>query len=83
MRVISRLPATVQIANGRMIALPSVIELNMRYRLSRHAQEEIERRKIPLPLLEATLASPGQIVSERGHLKAYQSNAILVVRCFC
>ncbi len=73
MRVISRLPAAAQIANGRMVAPPSVIEWNMRYRLSRHAQKEIERRKIPLPLLEATLASPGQIVSERGRLKAYQS----------
>jgi hypothetical protein len=71
--VILRLSAAVQIANGGMDAPPSVIELNMRFRLSRHAQEEIARRKIPLPLLEATLARPGQIVSERGHLKAYQS----------
>jgi hypothetical protein len=56
---ILRLSAAVQISIGGMDAPSSVIELIMRYRLSRHAQEEIERRKIPLPLLEATLARPG------------------------
>ena len=49
------------------------VEISVRYRLSNHAQEEIERRKIPRPLLEATLEKPGQIVPERGALKAYQS----------
>jgi hypothetical protein len=45
----------------------------VRYRLSRHAQQEIERRRIPLPLLEAALEQPDQIVTERGAAKAYQS----------
>jgi Domain of unknown function (DUF4258) len=49
------------------------IEKSVRYRLSTHAEEEVKRRKIPLALLEATLERPGQVVSERGHLKAYQS----------
>ncbi len=45
----------------------------MRYRLSNHAQKEIERRKIPLPLLEATLEAPAEVVPARSALKAYQS----------
>ena len=45
----------------------------MRYRLSTHAQDEIERRKIPQALVESVLESPDQIVPERGILKAYQS----------
>ena len=49
------------------------IEISVRYRLSTHAREEIERRKIPLALLEAVLEKPDQTVPERGTLKAYQS----------
>ena len=45
----------------------------MRYRLSSHAQEEIERRQIPLVLVELVLQSPDQIVPERGVVSAYQS----------
>jgi hypothetical protein len=45
----------------------------MRYTLSRHAQQEIERRRIPLALLEAALEKPDQVVPERGVAKAYQS----------
>ncbi len=45
----------------------------MRYRLSTHAQEEIERRRIPLTLLEAVLEKPDQLVPSRGAAKAYQS----------
>ena len=45
----------------------------MRYRLSEHARQEIERRRIPLDLLEAVLENPDQIVPERGVAKAYQS----------
>ncbi len=44
----------------------------MRYRLSSHARQEIERRAIPLSLLEAVLESPDQVVPERGRLKAFQ-----------
>ncbi len=59
------------------------VQIGVRYRLSNHAREEIERRKIPLPFLEATLEKPGQIVSEQGTLSAYQSKCDIVVRCFC
>ena len=45
----------------------------MRYRLSEHVRQEIERRRIPLTLLEAVLEKPGQIVPSRGAAKAYQS----------
>jgi hypothetical protein len=46
-------------------------ELN--FKLSRHVGEEMERRSIPLSLLESVLESPQQVVSERGGKKAYQS----------
>ena len=45
----------------------------MRYTFSSHAQQEIERRRIPLSLLEAVLEKPDQVVLERGVAKAYQS----------
>ena len=45
----------------------------MKYILSRHVLQEIERRAIPLALLEAVLQKPDQIVPERGAAKAYQS----------
>jgi hypothetical protein len=45
----------------------------MRFRLSRHAQEEIERRSIPMSLLENVLHAPQQILHEYGGKKAYQS----------
>ena len=45
----------------------------MNFRISKHAQEEMERRSIPIRFLEAVLESPQQIVPERGELKAYQS----------
>ena len=45
----------------------------MEFKLSHHAQEEMERRAIPLPLLETVLQHPQQIVLERGGKKAYQS----------
>jgi hypothetical protein len=38
-----------------------------------HAHQEIERRRIPLALLEAFLVRPDQVVRERGALKAYRS----------
>jgi hypothetical protein len=47
----------------------------VRYRLSEHVREEIERRRIPLTLLEAVLEKPDQVVLERGVLKAYQSKS--------
>ncbi len=47
----------------------------MKYRLSEHARQEIERRRIPLALLEAVLEKPDQVVPERGAAKAYQSES--------
>lgn len=45
----------------------------MKFVLSRHAQEQIERRAIPLELLEAVLRDPQQIVEGYGGKKTYQS----------
>lgn len=45
----------------------------MNFKLSKHARKEMERRSIPLPLLESVLDNPQQIVIERENLKAYQS----------
>jgi uncharacterized protein DUF4258 len=45
----------------------------VRYTLSAHAREEIERRRIPLALVEAALEKPDQVVAGRGVLKVYQS----------
>ena len=54
----------------------------MRYRLSAHAQLEVERRRIPLTLLEAVLEKPDQVVPERGVVKAYQSRCEIGGRIF-
>jgi hypothetical protein len=43
------------------------------YRLSDHARQEIERRKIPLALVEEILRSPEQTTPERSGRTAYQS----------
>lgn len=45
----------------------------MTYRLSRHAQEELQRRAIPVALLESVLQHPQQILLEKSGMKAYQS----------
>ncbi|MGQ9647713.1 MAG: DUF4258 domain-containing protein [Thermodesulfobacteriota bacterium] len=45
----------------------------MNFKLSRHVKEEVQRRNIPLQILESVLENPGQIVPERGGKKAYQS----------
>ena len=45
----------------------------MRFKLSNHAREEMEHRKIPFPLLESVLENPQQVVSEVGGEKVYQS----------
>jgi hypothetical protein len=49
---------------------------HVRWRLSRHADEEIRRRAIPLPLVEETLMHPRQVVAERGGLRACQSQVV-------
>ncbi len=45
----------------------------MTYRLSLHAQEQIEKREISLSLLELVLNSPQQIIFQPDGTKAYQS----------
>lgn len=45
----------------------------MKFRLSRHALEELERRGIPRDLLEETLENPQQVLPERDGMKVYQS----------
>lgn len=44
-----------------------------KYELSVHVQEELARRKIPLPLLQAVLDNPQQVIPEQRGRKAYQS----------
>jgi hypothetical protein len=43
------------------------------FKLSRHAKEEMDRRGIPLALLESVLEEPQQIIPEYKEKKAYQS----------
>lgn len=45
----------------------------MNFQLSRHAQEEMLLRGIPLALVESVLEHPQQIVPEYGDKEAYQS----------
>jgi hypothetical protein len=45
----------------------------MNFRISRHAQAEMERRGIPSALVEAVLSAPEQKVSGHGAISCYQS----------
>jgi hypothetical protein len=45
----------------------------MKFRFSKHATKEMERRKIPSVSVESVLESPQQIITEEGGKKAYQS----------
>jgi len=45
----------------------------MRFRISRHAREELVSRRIPADLLQAVLDRPEQVVEEHGGVRAYQS----------
>ncbi len=45
----------------------------MKFRLSRHALEELRRRGIPRDLLEQVLQKPQQVLPERDGKKVYQS----------
>ena len=45
----------------------------LNFKLSRHVREEMERRSIPLTMLESVLENPQQVLPERGGRKAYQS----------
>jgi hypothetical protein len=46
---------------------------SMKFRISQHARQEMQRRQIPAELLDRVLADPQQIVPERTGRKAYQS----------
>lgn len=48
-------------------------EAKVKFRYSRHVEEEIKRRGIPAALLDSVLESPQQVVVEKGGKKAYQS----------
>ena len=45
----------------------------MKYQLSKHAQEELRKRGIPVEVLEMVLEAPEQIVEGYGGKKVYQS----------
>jgi hypothetical protein len=45
----------------------------MSFYISRHAEEELERRGIPRLFLDLVLQNPQQIVEDRDGRKAYQS----------
>jgi hypothetical protein len=45
----------------------------MKFEISRHARNEMNRREIPENLVQTILQNPGQIVDEYGNMKAYQS----------
>jgi len=45
----------------------------MNFKFSKHALEEIERRKIPIQFAESVLEEPGQIIEESQDKKVYQS----------
>lgn len=53
--------------------LPMAKATSVRFTLSHHARQEMDRRRIPLNLLESVLQHPQQIVPEREGKKAYQS----------
>ena len=45
----------------------------MKFKISKHARQEMERRGIPMALLESVLGNPQQVVIEPRGKKAYQS----------
>jgi hypothetical protein len=45
----------------------------MKLELSKHVQQEMERRGIPLAVLESVLNSPAQKMPEHGDVVCYQS----------
>src|SRR5204863_212679 len=66
----AREPPLTALTGGRRMQQMSTA---MNFTLTRHAQDELERRSIPLGLLTAILEQPGQIVPEYGGKRAYQS----------
>lgn len=45
----------------------------MKFELSRHARQELQRRRIPIKLLESVLNNPQQIIEQPDGKKVYQS----------
>ena len=45
----------------------------MKFELSAHVKKEIERRGIPLDIMETVLAKPDQKVTEHGSVMCFQS----------
>jgi hypothetical protein len=45
----------------------------LKFKISHHAEDEINRRRIPFNLVESVLENPQQVVEEYGDKKAYQS----------
>jgi hypothetical protein len=50
-----------------------------KYRFSHHARREMERRNIPLALVEEVLDRPEQVVPERAGRKAYADYGHLII----
>jgi len=48
----------------------------MEYRLSKHARQECQRRRIPLSIVDAVMSAPQQMVPERDGKQAYQSQLV-------
>jgi hypothetical protein len=48
----------------------------MSFYISRHAEEELERREIPRKFLDLILQNPQQIVEDRNGKKVYQSQFV-------
>jgi hypothetical protein len=45
----------------------------MKFKLSRHAKQEMERRAIPMELLESVFNNPHQIIEQPDGKRVYQS----------
>ena len=45
----------------------------MKFRLSRHAKNELGRRAIPIEMLESVLKNPQQVIEQADGKKVYQS----------
>ena len=59
------------IEGAKKVALNEANQLD--FKLSKHAEEELGRRKIPRAFLDEVLQHPDQIVSQYGLEKVYQS----------
>jgi hypothetical protein len=55
----------------------------MKFKLSNHARQEMQRRSIPLSLVESALQHPQQIVPERAGKRISRNLISAVVRFSC